>query len=221
MDQPAGGGADYVALGTDPYGAHQLVIRKLAGARVILDAGCSAGTIARALVAGGAVVDGIEFDPVAAAQARAVCRTLLVGDLESMELPLAEGAYDAIVLADVIEHLRGSEAVMARLRPLLRPGGRLVISTPNIANWSMRLLHLLGRWDYRERGIMDRTHVRFFTRRTLRRAVEEAGYRVVEMDVTVPLPVLRRPPFSALAHALGRAWKSMLAYQFVVVAEPA
>jgi len=211
--------ADYVALSADPYSAHRLVLARCAGARTVLDAGCSAGALARELAAAGVVVDGIESDAGAAEVARSVCRRVLVGDLETMELDLPLGAYDRVLLADVIEHLREPAAAMARLRPLLAPAGRLVVSTPNIANWSMRLLHLAGRWDYRERGIMDATHVRFFTRRTLLSALEAAGYRVVELDVSCPLPVLRREPFNRAAHWLGLRWKNLLAYQFVAVAE--
>jgi 2-polyprenyl-3-methyl-5-hydroxy-6-metoxy-1,4-benzoquinol methylase len=211
---------DYVSLNDDPYSGHQLLLARIRGARTVLDVGCSAGTLSEVLARDGATVDGIESDPVAGEQARDHCRVLLVGDVETVDLGPLPGGYDAVLMADVLEHLRDPVGVMARLRPLLAPGGRLLLSTPNIANWSMRLLHLLGRWDYRERGIMDRTHVRFFTRRTLVRAVEAASYRVEEVDVTCPLPVLRRQPFNAAAHAAARAWKNLLAYQFIVVARP-
>lgn len=213
---------DYVALRHDPYSSHQLVLDKARGARTILDVGCSAGVLARDLKAQGAVVDGIEYDPAAAAEAKSVCRQVLVGDLESMSLgDLDRDRYDAILCADIIEHLRDPTAALAKLRPHLKQDGKLIISVPNIANWSMRLTHLAGRWDYQERGLMDRTHLRFFTHRTIRRLVADAGYEVLEVDVSVPLPALRRPPFNRFAHALGRLWKNFLGYQFIVTARPA
>ena len=86
-----------------------------------------------------------------------------------MELPFEPASFDAIVCGDLVEHLRDPGAALARLRPLLRPGGRLVLSTPNIANWAMRLSLLGGRWRYTDRGILDRTHVHLFTRKTLDR----------------------------------------------------
>jgi 2-polyprenyl-3-methyl-5-hydroxy-6-metoxy-1,4-benzoquinol methylase len=211
---------DYVELRTDPHSAHQLVLRYCAGARTVLDVGCTAGSLGRQLADQGATVDGIENDETAARQARRWYRRVLVGDVESMQLDLEQGSYAAIVCADIIEHLRDPCALLMRLRSLLAPDGRLVVSTPNIANWSMRLLHLAGRWDYKERGIMDRTHLRFFTRRTLAALLAEAGYRIVTHDVTVPLPAMRREPFSRWAHWLGRRWQNLLAYQFVVVATP-
>jgi 2-polyprenyl-3-methyl-5-hydroxy-6-metoxy-1,4-benzoquinol methylase len=210
--------ADYVDLSADPYSAHQLVLNYCARAATVLDVGCSAGALGRRLAEAGAVVDGIEHDPDAAAEARRWYREVHVGDVETMGISLG-GPYDAVLCADVIEHLRAPEALLRCLRPLLAPNGRLVISTPNIANWSMRLLHLAGRWDYQDRGIMDKTHLRFFTRRTLEALIETAGYQVVHLDVTVPLPVLRREPFNRGAHTLGLLFKGLLAYQFVVVAE--
>jgi 2-polyprenyl-3-methyl-5-hydroxy-6-metoxy-1,4-benzoquinol methylase len=210
---------DYVELRTEPHSAHQLVARYCAGAATVLDVGCSAGSLGRHLAAQGATVDGIEYDEVAATEARQWYRRVLVGDVELMTIDLQPGTYDAVVCADIIEHLRDPSALLGRLRPLLEPNGRLVISTPNIANWSMRLLHLAGRWNYTDRGIMDRTHLRFFTRRTLEALLRQAGYKIIEYDVTVPLPVMRREPFSGWAHWLGRRWKNLLAYQFVVVAQ--
>jgi 2-polyprenyl-3-methyl-5-hydroxy-6-metoxy-1,4-benzoquinol methylase len=211
---------DYVEFRTDPYSAHQLVLGCCAGARTVLDVGCSAGSLGQQLADRGTIVDGIEYDEAAAGEARRSYRRVIVGDIERMPLDLEAGAYEAVVCADVLEHLRDPRAVIVRLRPLLAPGGRLIVSTPNIANWSMRLLHLAGRWEYQERGIMDRTHLRFFTRRSLETLLRSAGYEVAECDVTVPLPALRREPFNRWAHWLGLRWKSLLAYQFVVVATP-
>ena len=107
------------------------------------------------------------------------------------------------------------------MRPLLRADGRLVLTTPNVANWAMRLGLLAGRWRYTERGILDRTHTHLFTRSTLVETLERAGYRVVELDFTVPLPVARTPAAERVAHAVGSLRPPLFAYQFVVAAAPA
>jgi hypothetical protein len=107
---------------------------------------------------------------------------------------------------------------LMRLTPLLAAGGRRVISTPNVANRSVRLLLLAGRWDYSDRGIPDRTHLHLFTRRTLLEMLHAAGYRADALDVTCPLPVLRREPFTRWAHALALGRPTLLAYQFIVTA---
>jgi len=85
----------------------------------------------------------------------------------------------------------------------------------------MRLGLLAGRWRYTERGILDRTHTHLFTRATLVETLERAGYRVVELDFTVPLPVARTPTTERIAHAVGSLRPHLFAYQFVVAAEPA
>ena len=143
---------------------------------------------------------------------------MLVGDVETMELPLEPGSFDVVLCGDVVEHLRDPVAALARLRPLLKPGGRVVLSTPNIANWAIRLSLLGGRWRYTDRGILDRSHTHLFTRSTLREALEQAGYRVERIDFSVPVPggsdLLDGARLCPRAAAPG-----LFAYQFVAVAQ--
>ncbi len=146
---------------------------------------------------------------------------MLVGDVERMELELEPASFDLVLCGDIVEHLRDPQAALARLRPLLKPGGRLVLSTPNVANWAIRLSLLLGRFRYTERGILDRTHAHLFTRATLREAIERSGYRIEVLDHVVPVPLVRAAPVVRLAHAIGRLRPSLFAYQFVVAATPA
>ena len=137
-----------------------------------------------------------------------------------MELALQSASFDAIVCGDLVEHLRDPRTTLERLRPLLRPGGRLVLSTPNVANWAMRLSLLGGRWRYTDRGILDRTHTHLFTRKTLAETVDAAGYRVLELDHTAPVPLIGTPAVERTAHAITRVRPSLLAYQFVLAATP-
>jgi O-antigen biosynthesis protein len=188
---------------------------------LVLDVGCSTGYLAERLQQRGSTVIGLEMDERAAELARRFCEAVYVGDIETMELPLEPASFDAIVCGDLIEHLRDPQAVLSRLRPLLKPGGRLVLSTPNIANWAMRVGLLFGRFRYTEWGILDRTHTHLFTRKTLTECLEAAGYRVEVFDYTVPVPVLSTPRVEGLAHLMGKLRPSLLAYQFVVAAVPA
>jgi 2-polyprenyl-3-methyl-5-hydroxy-6-metoxy-1,4-benzoquinol methylase len=187
----------------------------------VLDVGCSSGYLARPLVARGCTVVGIEQDPVAAEEARAVCAEVLVGDAETIELPFDPASFDVVLCGDLVEHLRDPERLLARVRPLLRPDGRLVLTTPNVANWANRMGLLFGRWRYTDRGILDRTHLHLFTRATLVETLERAGYRVVELDFTVPVPGVGTPGVERAAHAVGRLRPQLFAYQFVVSAAPA
>jgi 2-polyprenyl-3-methyl-5-hydroxy-6-metoxy-1,4-benzoquinol methylase len=210
----------YVPYNPLPHRAHEKLVRLLDGAEVVLDAGCSSGYLAERLQARGAMVYGLELDEGAAERARRFCEAVHVGDAETMELPFEPGSFDAVVCGDLIEHLRDPRAFLERVRPLLRPGGRLVLSTPNVANWSIRLGLLFGRFRYTPRGILDRTHSHLFTRKTLVECLEAGGYRVTVFDFTVPVPVLSTPRVEAFAHGFGRLRPSLFAYQFVLAAVP-
>jgi SAM-dependent methyltransferase len=131
--------AGYVPLNTRPYGGHERLLALVGSPQRVLDIGCSSGYLAGPLAERGAHVIGIELDEDAAAEARGVCEEVLVGDVESMELPFPEHSFDVVLCGDVIEHLRDAERFLDRVRPLLRPGGRLALTTPNVANWAMRL----------------------------------------------------------------------------------
>lgn len=210
----------YVALNERPHGGHMKLLALVGSEKRVLDVGCSSGYLARPLVARGCAVVGIELDERAAEAAREVCSDVLVGDAETMELPFSEGSFDVVLCGDVIEHLRAPERFLARIRPLLRDEGRLVLTTPNVANWTMRLGLLAGRWRYTERGILDRTHLHLFTRNTLVETLEHAGYRILELDYTVPVPGVAASAVERAAHAVGRLRPPLFAYQFVVAATP-
>ena len=136
--------------------------------------------------------------------------------------------FDVVVCADVLEHLDDPAAVLARVRRWLSPRGVLFVSLPNVANVAIRLALLAGRFEYAEAGILDRTHLRFFTRRSARRLVENAGFRIRRLHPTpipaeLAIPVLRRAPLRAPARALFSAaasvWPTLFGYQFVIEAE--
>ena len=205
-------------VNTRPHGSHEKLLALIGRPGRVLDVGCSTGYLASRLQARGATVVGLELDERAAAEARSFCEAVHVGDVETMELPFEPASFDTIVCGDFIEHVRDPQTFLARIRPLLRIDGQLVLSTPNIANWAMRLGLLFGRFRYTEWGILDRTHTHLFTRKTLTECLQSAGYRVTVFDYTVPVPVLSTPRIEGIAYAIGRLRPSLFAYQFVVAA---
>lgn len=211
----------YVPLNTHPLSGHAKLLELVEPGSRVLDVGCSTGTLARPLVERGCIVFGVELDPEAAELARSVCAEVVVGDVETTELPFEHGAFDVVLCGDIIEHLRDPGTFLGRVRPLLRSDGLLALTTPNIANWAMRLSLLGGRWRYSERGILDRTHVHLFTRKTLVETLERAGYRIVRLDFTTPVPLVRTNAVERVAHSIGRLRPTLFAYQFVVAATPA
>lgn len=210
----------YVPLNERRHRAHAKLLAAVGTGQRVLDVGCSSGYLAEPLAARGNVIVGLELDPEAARAAEPFCERVLVGDVETMELPLEPGSFDVVLCGDVVEHLRDPAAALARLRPFLRPGGRLVLSTPNVANWAVRLSLLAGRWRYTDRGILDRSHTHLFTRATLRETIERAGYRVERIDYTVPLP-FDSDLLDAAGRTIGSLRPSLFAYQFVATAQTA
>ena len=196
----------------------------------VLDLGFGAGSLARRIRPACRYLAGVECDPEAAEDGARFFDQPLVGDLlEGVSGPWKE-RFDVIVAGDVLEHLPRPEDLLSALRPLLKTDGALLVSLPNVANVTVRIGLLFGRFAYAPRGILDRTHVRFFTRATGRALLEENGYRVVSVDATaMPLelavPALGRPPLAGLvraaAHGAARLWPALLGYQFVYEARPA
>lgn len=215
----------YVHLQTIPYRSHHLLAQAVLdvtrpGDRV-LEFGVSSGYFASVLVGAGLRVDGHDLDPVAAERARAVCGEVHVGDLQTFDVDQLDGAYDVLLFGDTLEHVPDPPAVLRRLRTRLAPGGALIISIPNIANWAIRLGLLAGRFDYTDRGIMDRTHLRFYTRRSLLEMLGEAGFDVERLVVSVPVPLVTDESIGRLAHRIGNLWPTLLGHGFIVTARPA
>jgi glycosyltransferase involved in cell wall biosynthesis len=157
----------------------------------VLDLGCADGFVAGELRQAGHHVVGVDITAADGVKDRV--DRFVQADLDAGLPPEVEGRYDAIVCADVLEHVRRPEQILDEAHDLLAPGGVLVASIPNFAHWYPRLRVLAGRFDYDRRGILDQTHLRFFTSRSFERLVQEHGWRVARKTVTgLPLEVVER-----------------------------
>ena len=218
------------ALKRFKYNSHYWVLKFLSAAERplrILDVGTADGYLGAILKNSGHSLVGVEQDVAAAEQARPYYDCLHVVDIESFEFPYRE-EFDFVLFADVLEHVRDPIGVIQRSLPTLKKTGELIISLPNVANIVIRLSLLVGRFDYCERGILDRTHLRFFTLSGLKKMMQEASCRILEVAPT-PLPVQlvvpmskRRifDPFHEAHYFLVQLWETLFAYQFVVRAVP-
>lgn len=181
----------YESKTTDYFGGvgHH-VLRKLpAGARRVLEIGCGNGETGAA--AKSAQPDlrwtGLELEPAAAERARARLDHVVVGNVETLPLGELDGPFDAVIASEVLEHLVDPWAAVARLSAQLAPGGVFIASSPNIASrWIVQAL-VRGRFDYEESGLMDRTHLRWFTPRTYAAIFTQAGLEIVSVEPVTPL----------------------------------
>jgi methionine biosynthesis protein MetW len=226
----------YEAKGS-PSSSHGRILRWLAGRPPgrVLDLGCGDGHLAAELKAAGHHVVGV--DAAVDARVKDAVDQFVQADLDLGLPPEVEGPFDLVICADVLEHLRRPELVLDELRRLVAPSGVVVVSVPNFAHWYPRLRVLAGRFDYDRRGILDHTHVRFFTRRSFERLVGDRGWAITRWGSTgIPLEVTERggvPRSAREADGILRQWAlradavavrarpTLFAYQFLYELEPA
>jgi 2-polyprenyl-3-methyl-5-hydroxy-6-metoxy-1,4-benzoquinol methylase len=187
----------------------------------ILDVGCGPGWLAEALAAQGHTVVGVDLEEAPGVTER--MHTFVRADLEH-GLPDDVGdGFDVVIAADVIEHVRTPQALLTEMSGRLRRGGTVIASVPNISHWYPRGRTAVGLFDYDQRGILDSTHVRFFTRRSFLRMVRQSGLETIDHHHTgLPFDALKvrtdRSAGRVLAFVdqlLVRGWPTLFAYQFV------
>ena len=149
----------------DPNSSQARLLSLVPPGSRVLELGCASGDMTAALQQLGCSVIAVEREEQAAAFAIAHAERVLIGDLDSLDLvsDLEGEAFDVVVAADVLEHLRRPERSLIQAVALLRPGGMLLISLPNVAHAAVRLALLAGQFPYAETGILDRTHLRYYT----------------------------------------------------------
>ncbi|MGI8440574.1 MAG: methyltransferase domain-containing protein [Thermoleophilaceae bacterium] len=186
--RPASGstaGAVRYEVTIDPTGntSHSQILAMVPDGSRVLELGPATGSTTERLRERGCRVTTVEIDPEAAARASAWSERTLVADLDREDLGQLVGdeAFEVIIAADVLEHLKEPARVLRSASSLLTPEGFCVVSLPNIAHGAVRLALLEGRWEYTDVGLLDHTHLRFFTRAGVRELFEAAGYGLEEI----------------------------------------
>jgi 2-polyprenyl-3-methyl-5-hydroxy-6-metoxy-1,4-benzoquinol methylase len=174
---------DFDGVNLESESVHADVVRLVGEAKRVLELGPATGYMSKAMIERGCTVVGIELDPAMGVQAEQFCERVIVGDLDKLDLAaeLGEEKFDVIVAADVLEHLRDPLATLNALRRHLSDDGAFVISIPNVAHGSVRLALLAGHFRYGDIGLLDSTHLRFFTRESFEQLLDEAELGLAEL----------------------------------------
>jgi SAM-dependent methyltransferase len=213
-----------------PYSSHSLLLREFPppqGRECVLDVGCGDGYISALLVQRGFKVTGIErrggYSDRFPKQVQ-----IIEADLEN-GLPPLPGRYDHVICADILEHLRLPEVMLRQISGILKPGGRLVASLPNSGNIYFRANVAMGRFPQHDKGLFDRTHVRFYTWKGWQQLFRSTGWRLTSVSSSsIPVGLVVPPAYEhsapvrlaeSVCYGLAKIRKTLFAYQFIVVAE--
>jgi 2-polyprenyl-3-methyl-5-hydroxy-6-metoxy-1,4-benzoquinol methylase len=156
-------------------------------ALTILDVGCGRGILGALLktrVARRRVI-GLEIQPDVAEEAKRVLDEVIVGDLQQIDLPFAHALFDCVVFADVLEHMIDPAAALRKIRPFLKADAVIVCSIPNIRHYTTFLRLATRGWEYTDYGLFDRTHLRFFSLRSMQQMFSDAGYIIVRKQPNI------------------------------------
>ncbi|QJB55739.1 class I SAM-dependent methyltransferase [Pseudodesulfovibrio sp. zrk46] len=209
-------------------GAHYKVVTRIPRKTDVLELGCAQGYMTEYLRDElGCRVWGVEIEAEAAGRAGNYAEQMIVADIDrdDWQSELTRKEFDVIVMADVLEHLKHPATALRKCRELLAPGGQIVLSLPNVSHQLVIAMLLCGEFSYGQVGLLDNTHLRFFTPKSFNRLVNENGYEIVDRDdVVSPEPkgdqleclttVQKSHPglFDDMPHAL--------VYQFIYVLRP-
>lgn len=214
----------------DRYSSHMRIIEYLSSLNshsklTVLDVGCSKGYMGKNLSSSNFTFYGIEMSKRDARIASKYYKEVRIVDLDVDKVSYPPKFFDAIILADVIEHLKNSLKITSSVKPFLKKEGVMVLSTVNIANLYIRLRLLFGKFDYQEKGILDKTHLKIFTLKTFRNLATDSGLTVIKEEFTpIPLPLIHdifsegKPLYilHKFNYFLARLVPTLFCFQFVL-----
>lgn len=172
--------------------AHKIIVSQISEGNVVLEVGSSSGYLTKVLTEKGIIVDILEVEKEPFEKAKKIARNSYFGSIEEKQIQeKIKEKYNVIICADVLEHLVNPDLVLDFLKTKLKKDGILLVSIPNVAYWGMRV-HLMfsGDFSYHDSGLMDRTHLRFFSLNNFKDLLKKHGYKIVDLypaEIRVPL----------------------------------
>jgi 2-polyprenyl-3-methyl-5-hydroxy-6-metoxy-1,4-benzoquinol methylase len=186
------------------------------GIKKILEVGCGGGMTGKALRERGfEKIVGIEINEEVAREGRPFYDQIIIGDVEKIRLPFEKEHFDCILYGDVLEHLVNPWQLLKDHQTFLKKGGTIICSIPNVRNYRiLKDLIIRGKWEYTEDGILDRSHLRFFTLDSIRGMLKEAGFEIQSL--------IKRSSGAHwvrwIRHLLGSRLIEILVRQYIIVA---
>lgn len=204
------------------------IIRLVGSNKRVLDVGCATGHLTKHLASNGCSVVGVELQEDFAGEAIPYCEQVVIGDIqEASTLARIDGKFDVIVFGDVLEHLSCPQDVLNNVHRLLNDGGFIIVSLPNIALWRVRIALLFGKFEYNDRGVLDRTHLCFYTFGFAKELLEKTGYICMSVNYRFDFPFYSRKLArwtiylgDILPSLLRRFFPTLFAMQFIFSARP-
>jgi len=199
------------------YSSHEKIISLVKPNSKVLDIGCASGYIASQLKKKNCEVTGIDNSKEYLKEAKKHCKEVQLLDI-SRETP--KGTYDVIILGDVLEHTPNPEEILIKLKKNLSPAGTIIISVPNIVNIYARFKIMTGTFPQDDKGIFDRTHLRYFTIKSLKALIKNSNLKIRKLNFA-PIPlklVFPRSPqiFSDMLFFITYLWPNLFAYQLII-----
>lgn len=217
----------YDVFNKSEYGAHRLVLDLIKNESRVLDIGCATGYFARELFRKNCETWGVDSDKEALKKASGYCKKTVVCNLDSgKNIKVPRKYFDYVIILDVIEHLTHPEIILSQVRAHLKKGGTLIVSTPNIAHASIRWMLARGKFDYAASGILDKTHVHFYTQSSFRTLLNNLGFKKLEL---IPTNGMCKVPFLyKISDRFPQSWQywlvkkipSLFSFQFIAVTKP-
>jgi len=175
----------YDTFNHNEFESHQLVYGMIDDGSKVLDIGCATGYFAKELLKKNCEAWGVDFDEKAVTKANKYCFKTAVCNFDEMKtLPWPKDYFDFILILDVIEHLSHPERIISAIKPHLKKGGRVIVSVPNVAHAQIRYQLCLGKFEYTSTGIMDKTHVHFYTRKSFLDTLKQLGLETKKLIPT-------------------------------------
>jgi len=206
----------YQNFNKSPFSVHTQILNSVKRKSKVLDVGCAEGYLSKIIASNECEVVGIELNKDAGQKAVKYCKEVIIGNVESIELNNKYYEYfDFVILADVLEHLKDPLKILIKFKKYLKDNGCIIISVPNIANWRVRFKLMTGKFDYENQGILDEEHLRFFTEKTFKKLIIDAGLEIYKFNLTVgDLNIL-----AGFFHSFGLMWPNLMSYQFLIIAK--